>query len=55
MTPMQLMKHFDNNKSLTSREIGCSRATIGNWSKANKIPEHWQALIEKKTGGKLKA
>lgn len=55
MTPAQLMKHFGNNKSLASRKIGCSRATLGNWCKAKEIPEHWQALIEKKTNGKLKS
>ncbi|UOF78854.1 repressor protein factoR [Caudoviricetes sp.] len=55
MTPIQLLQHFKHNKSLASRVIGCSRATLGNWDKAKKIPDQWQALIQVKTGGKLKA
>ena len=55
MTPIQLMQHFKQNKSLASRELGCSRATLGNWVEAKKIPKAWQAFIEIRTGGKLKA
>lgn len=55
MTPLKLMQHFKHNKSLASRVIGCSRATLGNWDKADRIPAQWQALIQIKTGGKLKA
>jgi hypothetical protein len=55
MSPSQLMQHFKQNKSLASRELGCSRATLGNWARAKKIPEQWQALIQIKTGGKLKS
>jgi len=55
MSPSQLMKHYKNNKSEASRDIGCSRATLGNWVKAKKIPLPWQALIEKKTANKLRA
>ena len=55
MTPKQLMTHYKQNKSKASRELGCSRATLGNWDKAGRIPKPWQALIEAKTTGKLKA
>ena len=55
MKPAKLMLHYKQNKSLASREIGCTRATIGNWVKAGTIPIQWAALIEAKTGGKLKA
>lgn len=55
MTPTQLMQHYKHNKSAASRDLGCSRATLGNWMDAKRIPKPWQALIELKTGGKLKA
>jgi len=55
MTPNQLMQYFKLNKSSASRELGCSRATLGNWVKAKRIPKPWQAFIEIKTSGKLKA
>jgi hypothetical protein len=46
MTPTQLMKHYKNNKSAASREIGCSRASLLNWIVANKIPKQWQSFIQ---------
>ena len=55
MSPSQLMQHYKQNKSYASKKLGCSRATLGNWVKAKKIPKPWQAFIEIKTSGKLKA
>ena len=55
MTPMQLMKHYNNNETEAAYMLNVSRPTIRNWIRSDRIPLPMQTLVEKITGGKLMA